>query len=85
MKYLFTVFIAVFTLLMTTDLSAQQNYRSNNFYEGYIVKKDGSRENGFILYGTMEQNKSVVIFYTDKNNRKTKEKYKTKDIAGYKV
>jgi hypothetical protein len=84
MKYLITTVLAAFALLMTTNLVAQ-DYQPNNFYEGYIVQKDGSRLDGFILYGTMEENKSQVTFYTDKKNRKTKEKFKTKDIAGYKV
>lgn len=79
-----TTILAVFALLMTTDLSAQ-DYIPNNFYEGYVVQKDGSRLEGFILYGTMAQNKSQVTFYTDKKNRKTKKVYKTKDVAGYKV
>jgi hypothetical protein len=84
MKYLFTTILAIFALFITTDLSAQ-DYNPNSFYEGYIVQKDGSRLDGFILYGSMEENKSQVTFYTDKKNRKTKKKFKTKDIAGYKV
>jgi hypothetical protein len=84
MKYLITTVLAAFVLLMTTNLVAQ-DYISNNFYEGYVVQNDGSRLEGFILYGTLEQNKSEVTFYTDKKNRKTKQKFKTKDVAGYKV
>lgn len=84
MKHLITIFFAAFLIFSTSDIAAQ-DYQPNSFYEGYIVKKDGSRLEGFIRYGTMEQNKGLVIFYTDKTNRKTKKKYKTKDIAGYKV
>jgi hypothetical protein len=79
-----TTILAAFALLMTTNLVAQ-TYTPNSFYEGYIVQNDGSRLEGFILYGTLEDNKSQVTFYTDKKNRKTKKVYKTKDVAGYKV
>lgn len=84
MKYLITALFAICLIFSTNDVAAQ-DYRVNSFYEGYVVKKDGSRLEGFILYGTMEQNKGLAVFYTDKNNRKTKQKFKTKDIAGYKV
>lgn len=84
MKYLITALFAICLIFSTNDVAAQ-DYRANSFYEGYVVKKDGSRLEGFILYGTMEQNKGLAVFYTDKNNRKTKQKFKTKDIAGYKV
>ena len=75
MKYLITTILAAFALLMTTNLVAQ-TYSPNSFYEGYVVQNDGSRLEGFILYGTLEDNKSQVTFYTDRTNRKTKKVYK---------
>ena len=84
MKYLLSIMTVFIALLTTVDLKAQ-DYRAGQIYEGYITKKDGSRVEGFIRYGTLEQNRGICEFYTDKNNRKTRKKYKVKDIAGYKV
>ncbi len=84
MKLSFYAVIAAMFMLFSTQLVAQ-DYIPGQIYEGYIVKEDGSRVQGFIRYGTLEQNRGLCEFYTDKTNRKTRTKYKVKDIAGYKV
>ena len=84
MKFLFSAVITALVLLTSANLSAQ-DYRVGQIYEGYIIKNDGSRVEGFIRYGSLQQNSGICEFYTDKNNRKTRKKYKVKDIAGYKV
>ncbi len=84
MKFFIYSIFAMVMFCTSLELSAQ-DYRVGSIYEGYITKKDGSKVDGFIRYGTLEQNRGVCEFYTDKSNRKTRKKYKTKDIAGYKV
>ena len=84
MKFSFFAVMTAILFSISTQLEAQ-DYVVGQLYEGYVVKEDGSRVQGFIRYGTLEQNRGLCEFYTDKNNRKTRSKYKVKDIAGYKV
>ncbi len=84
MKHLLVAILAIGLSFVTKEVIAQ-DHLPNNFYEGYIIHKDGTKEEGFILYGTMNSNSLEVIFYTDKNNRKTKKRFSSKDVKGYKV
>ena len=85
MKNLLLTGLVLTLSMLAFQSTAQPEYRYGQFYEGYIINADGSRNEGFIRYGTMADNKGLVTFYKDKTNRKTKKKYKPKDIAGYKV
>jgi len=78
MRYLLVLFV-----LFLTGVSSAQNYRINNFYEGYIIKKDGSRERGYILFTDDSKHFEQVTFKKDKKGKN--ERFKPKDIAGYKV
>ncbi len=60
-----------------------QDYKISNFYEGYIIKKDGTKERGYIMYNDESVRYEKVIFKKELKGKK--ESYKPKDIAGYKV
>ena len=71
--------------LLAFQSTAQQGYKAGQYYEGYVIKTDGSRVEGFIRYGSMPWNRNYLTFYKDKTNRRTKKEYKPKNVAGYKV
>ena len=85
MKNLLLMSLILTFSMLAFQSTAQPSYRDGQFYEGYVIKKDGTKEEGFIRYGSMAHNKNYLTFYKDKTNRKTKKKYKPKDVAGYKV
>lgn len=74
----------LFVLLLALGSNLySQDYKLSNYYEGYIIKKDGSRERGYILYDDESKRYEQVIFKKELKGKR--EKYKPKDIAGYKV
>jgi hypothetical protein len=85
MKNVCLTTLVVLITFLSLQVTAQQNYSIGQFYEGYIINKDGTKTDGFIRYGSMAANKSNIEFYTDKTNRKTKQTLNPKEIAGYKV
>ena len=76
-------FLALFALPIL--VFAQNDYRVGDVYEGYILKKDNTKEHGYILFQDPIKSTERVIFYKDKNNRRSKKTYKPKDLNGYKV
>lgn len=76
---LFMIFMA-FTL---AGYSQEGNYRLFDYYEGYIVKGDGTKERGFIQYLDESDRYEKVVFKKTMDDKK--EKFKVKDLAGYKV
>lgn len=75
----------VIALLLTSNALMAQDYIPGHLYEGAIIAEDGSLNHGFVQYNSMQSMRNEITFYKDKNNKKTKKKYKPKDIAGYKV
>ncbi|MGB0861585.1 MAG: hypothetical protein ACPG19_14305 [Saprospiraceae bacterium] len=80
---LLTVFLLLFTF--SNNVKAQNDYRVGELYEGYIIKKDNSREEGYIIYQNPLQRREKVIFYKNKNDKRSSKKYKPKELNGYKV
>ncbi|MGJ8684074.1 MAG: hypothetical protein ACSHWW_05605 [Nonlabens sp.] len=80
MKYLLLV-----VAFMATGIAQAQEptYRIGQYYEGYIVEKDGEKVRGYIQYLSESQRYEKVLFKKEKNGKKSK--YKPKDIYGYKV
>ncbi|MDP2692352.1 MAG: hypothetical protein Q8O88_01775 [bacterium] len=78
MKKILILLVVVFSSAMYA-----QDYKISNFYEGYIIKTDGSKERGYILYDDESQRYEQVIFKKELKGKR--EKFKPKDIAGYKV
>lgn len=66
-----------------TTFAQDTNYRLFEFYEGYIIKKDGSRERGYIQHIDESDRYEKVIFRKELKGKK--ESFKPKDIGGYKV
>jgi len=64
---------------------AQNDYQVGEFYEGSIIKSDGTEEKGYVIFQNPLDRREKVVFYKDKNNRKTKKTYKPKHLKGYKV
>ncbi len=83
------VFFCVFAICVANSVNAQ-NWNPNNFsygelYPGYIVKADGERIGGHIKYRNRYVMQNEIIFYRDKDDIKTKKKYKPEDLKEYKV
>lgn len=72
-----------FMMAQATDWSSD-TYKYRELYPGYIVKDDQKIE-GFIQYTNREALQTDVIFFTDKNDKKSKTKYKSKDLTEYKM
>ncbi|HKK38552.1 MAG TPA: hypothetical protein VJ949_04000 [Cryomorphaceae bacterium] len=76
----------VFAICMAFSLvgfSQEGNYRLFDYYEGYIVKGDGTKERGFIQYLDESDRYEKVVFKKTMDSKK--EKFKVKDLSGYKV
>lgn len=80
MKYLL-IFITAFICI--TSQAQDQKYRLFDFYEGYIITNDGTKERGFIQYLDESDRYEKVIFKKDLKGKK--EKFKFGDIQGYNV
>ena len=60
-------------------------YKYGEQYPGYVIDSKGKKIEGYIKYTNRYDLQNNVIFYTEKGNKKTKEKYKSKDLKGYKM
>ncbi len=61
------------------------NYKYGQTYPGYIIKADGKKVEGFILFQDRYSMQNDILFYTDKEDKATKEKYKTEDLKEFQV
>lgn len=74
----------ILVIFLTICAFAQgQDYKISQYYEGYIIKTDGTKERGYILYDDESVRYEKVTFKKDLKGKK--ERFKPKDIAGYKV
>lgn len=80
MKHILLLILALGTLAGHTQDS---KYRLFEFYEGYIVKDDGTKERGYIQHLDESDRYEKVVFKTDPKAKK--QKFKVGQIAGYKV
>ncbi|HEY0977234.1 MAG TPA: hypothetical protein VGE21_07165 [Flavobacteriales bacterium] len=60
-------------------------YRMGELYPGYIIDASGKKTEGWIKYQNRYTMQNEVLFWTDKDNKKTKQDLKTKDLKEYKV
>lgn len=67
-------------------------YQVGKIYPGYIIKSDGDTIKGFIkadnrcsIGGIGSSNQNKVKFYLHESDRRPSEKYKPKDIKGYRI
>ncbi|MDG1332843.1 MAG: hypothetical protein P8P74_10955 [Crocinitomicaceae bacterium] len=81
---LFSAFMLTTFFMLAQDWSTDV-YKYGELYPGYIVDTDGNKTEGFIKYQNRYSLQNNILFYTDKNDKKTKTKYKSQDLAEYKV
>ncbi|HOP43530.1 MAG: hypothetical protein R2810_09555 [Flavobacteriales bacterium] len=60
-------------------------YRLGEKYPGYIIDADGKKTEGYIELKDRYSMQNDVEFYTDKDDKKTKQKLKSKDLKEYQV
>ena len=76
-------------LLIAVGVSGQDwstdVYKYGEKYPGHIVDASGKKTEGFIKYQNRYTMQNEVLFYKDKDNKKSKVKYKTKDLKEYMV
>ena len=75
--------LLLLVVFFTNSLQSQTEYRLFSYYEGYVIKKDGSKERGFIQYLDETDRYKKVIFRKTKKDKR--QKFGVKDIKGYKV
>lgn len=80
MKKLLCLFVLI---LWGTHISAQGKYELFEFYEGYIITETGEKQRGYIRYLDESDRYEKVVF--KKEHKGKKQRFKAKDIAGYKV
>ena len=85
----FRILLSTVLLIATTASNAQDwssdVYRSGELYPGYIIDATGKRTEGFIKLQNRYTMQNEVLFYTDKDDKKSKQDLKTKDLKEYKV
>jgi len=77
------VFVFFFSLLYVNGFAQTNKYRLFDYYEGYIIQKDGTEKRGYIQYLDESDRYKKVIFRPTKKGKK--EKYNPKNLKGYKV
>lgn len=80
MKHILLFVLALGTL---TGYTQDNKYRLFEFYEGYIIHNDGTKERGYIQHLDESDRYEKVVFKTDLKAKK--QKFKVGQIAGYKV
>lgn len=81
---LFSAFMLSTFIMMAQDWSTDV-YKYGELYPGYIIDAGGTKTEGFIKYDDRYSMQNDVLFYTDKDDKKSKTKYKTDDLTEYKV
>ncbi len=83
--------ILLSTLLLVSAITSNAQdwstdvYHSGELYPGYIIDATGKKTEGFIKYQNRYTMQNEVLFYTDKDDKKSKQDLKTKDLKEYKV
>lgn len=85
MKFLKLLMIFVLVFTFCNESQAQNEYRVGELYEGFLINKDNSREEGYIVYQNPLERREKVVFYKNKDDRRSKKEYKPKDLNGYQV
>ena len=81
---LFSAFMLTAFIMVAQDWSTDV-YKYGTLYPGYVIDEDGKKTEGFIKYQNRYSLQNDLLFYTDKDNKKSKVKYKTQDLTEYMV
>lgn len=91
-KIIYTTLLVGLSCQMFSQNWAVDVYRIGTLYPGYIVKSTGEKVEGYIeaqSRGEKQElsnsNQTRVIFYTDKENKKSKVIYKPDDVKEYMI
>lgn len=76
-------------ILLSAFISFSQDwdpsiYKSGDQYPGYVIDSKGKKTEGFIKYTNRYDMQSTVYLYSEKGNKKTKTRFKSKDLKEYK-
>ncbi len=77
--------LTTFIMMAQTPDWSTDVYKYGTLYPGYIIDADGKKTEGFIKYRNRYSLQNNILFYTDKNDKKSKTKYKGEDLTEYKV
>lgn len=89
--------LSLFLLMLITTMANAQDwspsvYQLGNLYEGYIIKNNGERVDGYIeaqrrgcIDSYLSSNQTCVIFYSDPNNKRMSVVYTPDAIKGYMI
>ena len=81
---LLTVSVFAVTIINAQDWTSD-TYKYGQQYAGYIIDSKGKKIEGFIKYQNRYTMQNQVMFYGEKDNKKTKQKYSTSDLKEYMV
>ena len=85
MKGLLLAFFAFIAINVSAQDWSNDVYKQGDIYPGYMIDKDGKKTEGFIKMQNRYAMQSTVLFYTDKNDRKSKLKIKSETLSEYSV
>ncbi|MEO8590504.1 MAG: hypothetical protein ABI432_14100 [Flavobacteriales bacterium] len=60
-------------------------YHSGELYPGYIIDASGKKTEGYIKMQDRYSMQNEVLFFTDKEDKKSKVKYKADDLKEYRI
>jgi hypothetical protein len=83
-----TLLASGLVLLLSTSYAQDWSsdvYQGGELYPGYIIDAEGKKTEGYIKYQNRYTMQNEVLFYTDKDDKKSKQDLKTKDLKEYKV
>jgi len=84
MKYLLSTLL-LFAAFASNAQNENIAYVSGGYMDGYVILKDGTQKNGFIRYSDPYNIQNTVVFFTDKDDKDTKEKFDAEDLTEYRV
>lgn len=84
MKYLLSTLL-LFAAFASNAQDENIAYVSGGYMDGYVILADGTQKNGFIRYSDPYSIQNTVVFFTDKDDKKTKEKFDAEDLKEYRV
>lgn len=88
----FTAMLLIFSDFLFSQSWTSDVYQVGVLYPGYIIKSTGEKVEGYIeaqprgeKQDLGNSNQTRVIFYTDKDDKKSKVIYKPEDVTGYMI
>jgi hypothetical protein len=80
---LFSAFMLSSLIMLAQPVWSSDLYQYGELYPGYIIDAAGKKTEGFIKYTDRVSLQTDILFYPDKNDKKTKIKYSAEDLTEY--